>query len=282
MHTMTYAALLVGCALGVAAVTVHTQSQTGVHEGVQQGNQNAAPSQRAAATRAFLGLGAEPDKAAAERGAPIFAHNCAFCHGQNARGATGPSLITSDQVLADDHGEHLAPFLRKGIPEKGMPAFATMPDRQLIDIAEFLHLQVEDVANRGTYQVLNILVGNATQGKIYVEAHCMSCHTAETFAHIAGKYRSPEQLQRDWIWPARDETLTAEVKTAGGTISGKVVQISDFQVVLVTAAGETKTVDRTPGVEVRISDPLAAHEQIVMTLRNDDMHNVTAYLETLQ
>ena len=67
-----------------------------------------------------------------------------------------------------------------------MPAFATMSDEQLTDIAEFLHLQVEDVANRGAYQVLNILVGECGErARHYVEGHCMSCHTAETFAHIA-------------------------------------------------------------------------------------------------
>jgi hypothetical protein len=39
------------------------------------------PEQRAAATRAFLGLGPPPDKAAAARGAPLFQRNCAFCDG---------------------------------------------------------------------------------------------------------------------------------------------------------------------------------------------------------
>src|SRR3984957_9154179 len=139
-----------------------------VTTGISQNTQNASPAgaassrdQRAAATRVFLGLGAEPDKAAAARGTPLFQQNCAFCHGPQARGATGSSLITSDEVLGDDHGERLVAFLKKGRPEKGMPAFATMSDDQLTDIAEFLHLQVEEVANRGTYHVLNILVGNA-------------------------------------------------------------------------------------------------------------------------
>ena len=36
------------------------------------------------------------------------------------------------------------------------------------------------------------------------------------------------------------------------------------------------------GVEVEIRDPLAAHEPMIMTLTNDDMHNVTAYLESLK
>lgn len=274
--------LLAGSAASFAVVAASQQPQPTVHEGLQQGNQSVPSAQRAAATRAFLGLGAEPDKAAAERGAPLFAQNCAFCHGPKAHGATGPNLITSDQVLADDHGEHLVPFLRKGVPENGMPAFVAMSDRQLTDIAEFLHLQVEDVANRGTYQVLNILVGNATKGKAYVESHCMSCHTTDTFVHIASKYRSPDQLQRNWIWPTHDEAITAEVKMADGTVSGRVTQISDFEIRLITKSGEEKAMQRGAGVEVQLDDPLAAHKQIVMLLGNDDMHNVTAYLETLK
>jgi cytochrome c oxidase cbb3-type subunit III len=275
------AALLVGSATFVA-VAGSQQTQTGGQEGVQQGYQNMVPEQRSAATRAFLGLGAAPDKVAAARGEPLFEQNCAFCHGQTAHGATGPSLITSDLVLADDHGEHLTPFLKKGTPEKGMPGFETMSHQQLTDIAEFLHLQVEDVANRGAYHVLNILVGNAAKGKAYVEDHCISCHSAETFAHIATKFRSPEQLQRNWIWPVGDGNMTASVTTSRGTISGRVRQISDFRITLADGSGATHAIDRGPGVEVQIKDPLASHQEMVMRLANDDMHNVTAYLETLK
>src|SRR5207302_10457036 len=141
-----------------------------------------------------------------------------------ARGATGPSLVTSDVVLGDDHGEHLAPYVKKGVPEKGMPAFARMADTELKDIAEFLHLQVEEVANRGAYRVLNIVVGDKTKGQAYVGAHCLSCHAAETFAHFGSRFRSPEQLQRAWIWPPRSTdpklAVTATVKAReGGTIA---------------------------------------------------------------
>jgi mono/diheme cytochrome c family protein len=249
--------------------------------------QNMTPEQRAAATRAFLGLGAEPDKAAAARGEPVFQRNCAFCHGPQARGATGPNLITSDQVLGDDHGEKLVPYIRKGVPDKGMPAFASMAEDKLRDIAEFLHLQVEQVANRGAYQVLNIVVGNPAKGQASVAAHCSSCHTPETFAHIAGKFRSPEQLQRGWIWPRRtgDNSLmpTAIVKMPGGeTIAGRVTQVSDFRITLLDNSGQPHTIDRVPSVGVEIKDPLAAHQEIIQSLTNDEMHNVTAYLETLK
>ena len=253
----------------------------------QANYQNMTPEQRAAATRAFLGLGAEPDKTAAARGAPVFQRNCAFCHGPQARGATGPNLITSDQVLGDDHGEKLVPYIRKGVPEKGMPAFASISGDKLKDITEFLHLQVEQVANRGAYQVLNIVVGDPAKGQASVAAHCNSCHTSESFAHIGSKFRSPEQLQRGWIWPLHtgDSSLvpTATVKMPGGEIIvGRVTQLSDFRITLVDTSGQQHTIDRVPGVEVQIKDPLAAHQEFIQSLTNDDMHNVTAYLETLK
>jgi cytochrome c oxidase cbb3-type subunit 3 len=263
-------------------------SQEGPSTDQRQTNyRNMTPEQRAAATREFLGLGAKPDKEAAARGEPIFRQSCGFCHGLEGRGATGPNLVTSDIVLDDDHGERLAPWLKRGRPDKGMPSFETMPDTQLKDIAEFLHLEIEAIANRGTYHVLNILVGDKTKGQAYVASHCMSCHTAETFAHLGSRFRSPEQLQRGWIWPSRasDEKLavTASVKMPDGeTIAGRVTQLSDFRVTIMDAEGRKRVIERRPGVDLKIHDPLAAHEPLIMTLTNDDMHNVTTYLETLQ
>src|SRR5215831_19329744 len=118
---------------GVALVVVLTAMAQDAPQGGGRGG--GTPEQRAANTRAFLGLGPAPDKAAAERGAPLYQQNCSFCHGPQARGAEGPNLIVSDVVLGDDHGEHLAPFLKAGRPEKGMPAFLSMTDDQLKDIA---------------------------------------------------------------------------------------------------------------------------------------------------
>lgn len=248
---------------------------------------NVSPDKRAAATRAFLGLGPAPDRAAATRGAPLFQQSCAFCHGNDARGAEGPSLITSEVVLGDDHGEHLVPFLKKGRPEKGMPSFANVPDDELRAISEFIHLQVENVANRGTYHVLDILVGDAKKGSEYVQSHCKQCHSDATFSHIASKFRSPDQLQRGWIWPVRPAdhsfAVTAVIKTADNvSITGRVTQLSDFRITVVDKDGQTHVIDRGPGVDVVIKDPLAPHQAMIMTLKNDDMHDVTAYLKTLK
>jgi len=290
MGLSVFRALLAAGIFAVAEIATSQEGPTGDQPAAahQPTPQSMTPDQRGAATRTFLGLGAEPDKAAAARGNPLFQQNCAFCHGPKARGATGPGLITSDEVLGDDHGEHLLLFLKKGRPQKGMPGFATMSNDQLKDISEFIHLQVEAVANRGTYHVLNILVGNAEKGKAYVAAHCRSCHSAQTFARMGSQFRSPEQLQKGWIWPSRpagDSSLATSAivkKPDGTTIAGRVSQVSDFRISLVDSEGHAHVIERHEGLEVEIKDPLAAHQEMIMTLTNADMHNVTAYLETLK
>src|SRR5208283_5990697 len=53
-------------------------------------------------TRDFLGLGPAPDAAASARGEKIYAPSCGFCHGDKARGASGPNLVRSQIVLDDE------------------------------------------------------------------------------------------------------------------------------------------------------------------------------------
>src|SRR5262245_25723922 len=162
-------------------------------------NTPAGPPRGAQAVREFLGLGPPPDAVAAKRGAPVFAANCAFCHGPQARGAEGPSLIYSELVLKDAHGSTLAEFLKAGRPEKGMPSFATLSDDQRQYIAEFLHQQVEDVANRGTYEIKNIVLGNQKKGASYVATHCLTCHSLTGDLKGLGEKWRPADLQRNWI-----------------------------------------------------------------------------------
>lgn len=249
--------------------------------------QPAARSRAGAAqsTREFLGLGPAPDAAAARRGAPVYAANCGFCHGALARGAEGPSLIYSEMVLKDQHGTQLAEFLKAGRPDKGMPAFATLTEDQRKDVAEFVHQQIEDVANRGTYEVKNILLGDARKGAKYVAAHCLQCHSlAGDLEGLGAKWR-PVDLQRYWIMPPRTgagRAITATVRTPLRTTQGRVQQIDDFRVVLANETGESVVIERDADVVVELHDPLAPHVAMVGNLADSDMINVTAYLEGLQ
>jgi len=154
-------------------------------------------------TREFLGLGAAPDAAAAARGEKLYAPNCAFCHGDKARGASGPNLVRCTVVLRDEKGETLGPFIAKGLPDKGMPAFPNFAEGQLSDIAQFLHLQVELVANRGLYKRLNIVTGDAKAGEAYFNGAggCNQCHSPTgDLKGIASRF-DPMALQQRWLGP---------------------------------------------------------------------------------
>jgi cytochrome c oxidase cbb3-type subunit III len=263
----------------VAAVSVGQQVQQPQPPTPEQAAAQAGNPDR---TRSFLGLGVKPDAEAAKRGAPVYASNCAFCHGPTARGAEGPSLLTSDVVLGDDHGEKMVPFLHEGRPSKGMPAFAQLDDSKLKDVIEFLHLQVDDYANRGAYKVANILVGDPAKGKTMFDARCARCHsTSGDLAHVGSKFK-PLNLQRYWIAPDRNtpaRAVTATVTGPDGVVAGTLTKLDDFQVTVKDAAGMAHSVTRGPTVKVELKDPLAFHMEMIPTLQDDDIHNMTAYLE---
>lgn len=245
-------------------------------------------------TREFLGLGPAPDATAAARGEKLFAPNCAFCHGEKARGAEGPNLVRSALVLHDEKGELIGPAVTKGFPDKGMPAFPNFAEGQLYDIAQFLHLQVELVANRGTYKRLNVVTGDAKAGEVYFNGAggCKSCHSPTgDLAKIGAKYQ-PDQLQTRFIWPggggfggggrggARAQKVT--VTLAGGqSIPGTLKQMDDINISIYDASGTYRSWPRE-GLKVDLEDHLVGHRQLLDKYTDADMHNLTAYLVTLK
>jgi cytochrome c oxidase cbb3-type subunit 3 len=238
-----------------------------------------------AGTREFLGLGAPPDAAAAARGEKLYAPNCAFCHGEKARGAEGPNLVRSPLVLHDEKGETIGSAITKGFPDKGMPPFAAFTSGQLYDISQFLHLQVELVANRGTYKRLNVVTGDAKAGEARFRAICASCHSSTgDLAHIASRYE-PDQLQSRFIWPAGRGGGTRQkvtvTLTSGETITGTLKKIDDFDVSLYDSAGNYRSWPRQQ-VRVTLEDRLTGHRKLLEQYSDTEMHNLTAYLVTLK
>ncbi len=242
------------------------------------------PPGRGGNTREFLGLGPPPDAAAAARGEKLYSSNCAFCHGDKARGAEGPNLVRSETVLHDEKAETIGPAVSKGFPEKGMPAFPTFTPAQLYDLAQYLHLQVELVANRGLYKRLNVVSGNAAAGKQYFEGAggCAGCHSATgDLAHIAARY-APDQLQNRFIWPGTPRTPKVTVTTPSGeSISGTLKRISDVDISMLDSSGAYHSWP-AQSVKVQIEDRLAAHRRLLDQYTDTDIHNVTAYLVTLK
>ena len=237
--------------------------------------------------REFLGLGAAPDAAAADRGGKMYGPNCAFCHGEKATGADGPDLVRSPLVLHDEKGELIGPVLLKGRPDKGMPAFSALTADQVHDIAEFVHLKVELAANRGTYHTLNVVTGDARKGEAYFNAAggCQNCHSPTgDLAHVASRYQ-PDVLQNRFLWPAGFGTGIRKVTVTlsnGETFSGTPKRLDDFTVSLVDGSGVYRSWPRGNGVHVVVEDRLAAHRQLLGKYTDADIHDLTAYLVTLK
>jgi cytochrome c oxidase cbb3-type subunit 3 len=242
-------------------------------------------------TREFLGLGPAPDATAAARGEKLYAPNCAFCHGDKARGAEGPNLVRSPVVLHDEKGETIGQAVLKGFPDKGMPAFPNFSEGQLFDLAQFLHLQVELVANRGLYKRLNVVTGDPKAGEAYFNetGGCKSCHSATgDLAHVGTKYQ-PDQLQNRFVWPAagggrggaaRAQKVTVTLPN-GQAIAGTLKQMDDVNISIYDASGTYRSWPRE-GLKVELEDRLAGHRRLLEKYTDSDMHNLTAYLATLK
>jgi cytochrome c oxidase cbb3-type subunit III len=247
---------------------------------------------RAVRTREFLGLGRMPDAKMAAEGAKLFGPTCGFCHGADARGGTGPDLLRSPVVLDDTQGEILGPMVREGRPAKGMPTFPSFTEDQLRNIAEFLHLQVELAANRGTYKILNVVTGDAKAGEAYFNGagKCNTCHsTTGDLAHLGSKMEASD-LQQTFLYPGArgfseggpKSPPKATVSLHGKTITGTVKRQDDFYISLYDAEGNYHSMALEKGVKVLVEDNLVFHREMLDKYTNTQMHDLTAYLVTLK
>jgi len=196
-------------------------------------------------------------------------------------------------VLDDDHGELMGPVIQNGRPDKGMPAFSSLSEAQLRALAEFLHMQVELTANRGTYQVRNILTGNAKAGETYFkgEGKCYTCHSVTgDLAHIGSKL-TPVDLQAVELYPearsydfgGRHPTRQVTVTLADGTkLSGSLKHLDDFYVSLEDDQGQYHSITITKGVKAVVDDKLAFHREMLAHYTDNQIHDLTAYLVTLK
>ena len=75
-------------------------------------------------------------------------------------------------------------------------------------------------------------------------------------------------------------TLTVTTPS-GEQVSGKLAHLDEFSVALRDAAGWYHSWPRDD-VKVSVQDPLQAHRELLTQYTDADIHNLFAYLETLQ
>lgn len=229
-----------------------------------------------------------PQLSAAEQlGGAQFAQTCGFCHGRDARGASGPDLIRSSLVSHDIGGDLIGPVIRNGRPQKGMPAFQ-LSDAEIKNIAAYLHAQARvaaSVAQRipSEYPLSKLLVGNATEGKLFFEGpgKCVGCHsTRGDLQHIASKYK-PFDLQTKIAFPSGAKPTVVVTDGSGRIYSGEQIYSDEFSITLRDSDGWQRSWDRRT-VKLEFHNPLATHEKLLQQYTDAELHNVFAYLETLK
>ena len=237
------------------------------------------------------------DPQAANRGKILFGSDCASCHGPMARGsANAPDLVRSDVVLHDRYGNDIGPYLRDKHPPVQTVRLAGLTEDQIKDLANFLHQQVGNTLRSGPYtKVLNVLTGDAPAGEAYFNGAggCAKCHSPTgDLAGIASRYDAPT-LQQRMLFPrtvvfgrgamsATKPVMITVTLPNGESVSGTLVRIDDFDVAMRDGSGTYHSWKRTPDLKIELKDPYAAHNELLNTITDTDIHNLVAYLDTLK
>ncbi len=258
--------------------------------------QSPSAADKSTAASAAAIAGSKENPAAVNRGAKLFATNCGGCHGTNAKGGPGaPDLIRSVLVLDDEKGILIAPVLREGRPDQGMPK-PNLTEAQIADIVAWLHVQTYAADHRTTYTYLDVVTGDAKKGQVYFNStgKCSTCHSVTGDLAGVGKKYEPFALQSRWLQPrgGRGATASDSPRSAikvtvtlpsGESVSGTLDRIDDFNVSLYDSAGEYHSFARDGAIpKVEVHDPLKAHRDLLAQYTDADIHNVTAFLVTLK
>ena len=250
------------------------------------------------------------DPAVVARGKTLYEVNCRACHGADLRGGDigGPNLLRSQLVLNDQHGELILPVVKNGRQNPGMPVMPALPlaEEDVKAVAEYIHSVAATMRGQGSPPPgeeveLNIVVGDAKAGEAYFAAKCASCHSASgDLKGIGDRIASPLQLQNTWVTggggrggrggaPAGpgasvSREVTATITPASGAaVTGRLLRIDDFMVVIGTEDGGQRSFRRNgDSPKVQINDPLEGHRKLLTVYTDKDIHDVTAYLVTLK
>lgn len=220
-----------------------------------------------------------------------FVAQCGFCHGRDATGGeSGPDLTLSQLVADDVHGDKIGPLVREGRLDAGMPPFH-IKDQEMQAIVAFIHTQAGKFAalggGRRTVDPSDLATGNAEDGRAYFNGAggCAECHSATgDLAGIAVRYKGLALLQR-MLYPGGRPAPAPPRATftlqSGQTIVAPVAAEDEWSVTILDPLGKRQTYSKD-AVNVKVDDPLLAHFAQLGKYTDADMHNVYAYLATLQ
>ncbi|MDQ2844448.1 MAG: cytochrome c [Acidobacteriota bacterium] len=222
-----------------------------------------------------------------ETGQALFLQNCAFCHGRDAGGGeTGPDLTRSKLVAEDIKGNKIGPVVQNGRPDKGMPRFA-LSDPDIASLVAFIHTQKSQaesqVGGRRGVDPEDLQTGNAEAGKQYFNSagQCSSCHSPTgDLAGVAKRYQGLK-LEERMLYPHDAPADVTVTLASGESVTGRLAYRDEFTIGLRDSAGRYRSWP-TDQVKYTVNAPAEAHVELLGKYTDGDIHNLMAYLQTLQ
>ncbi len=222
-----------------------------------------------------------------QSGSSLFVQQCGFCHGRDAGGGEdGPDLTRSKLVAEDKGGDKIAPVIRNGRPEHGMPKF-DLPAPDIAGLVAFIHDQKiiaeSQKGGRRGVDVSDLQTGNVEAGKQYFTGagKCASCHSPTgDLAGVAVRYEGLKLEQR-MLYPKGAKAKIAVTLPSGETLSGELAYRDEFTVGMRDASRHYRSWPATH-VKYTIDEPAEAHADLLAKYTDADIHNLMAYLQTLR
>lgn len=222
-----------------------------------------------------------------QAGGTLFIQHCGFCHGRDAGGGeNGPDLTRSKLVATDVNGDKIAPVIRDGRPELGMPKF-TLPASDIANLVAFIHDQkVKAESQKGGRRgvdVADLQTGNAEAGKRYFNGAggCASCHSPTGDFSGLAKRLEGLRLEERMLYPRGAKSKVTVTLANGQTLSGELAYKDEFTIGMRDSDHHYHSWP-TKLVKFKIDSPADAHVALLARYTDDDIHNLMAYLQTLK
>jgi len=221
-----------------------------------------------------------------EAGKGLFQQNCSFCHGRDTMGGeSGPDLTRSKLVQADVKGDKISEVVLNGRAPK-MPAF-NLSQPELLSLAAYIHDQAAKAASkkggRRGVDVADLQTGNVEAGKAYFNGPgtCSTCHSPTgDLAGIATRYQGL-QLEERMLYPRDVKSHVTVTLPSGQKMEGTLAYLDEFTVGLRDSEGVYRSW-QTKKVKYVVDAPVEAHVALFSKYTDDDIHNLMAYIQTLQ
>jgi cytochrome c oxidase cbb3-type subunit 3 len=215
-------------------------------------------------------------------GKQAFESRCAGCHGLDGRGGERAPDIALNRKTRQRSDDELTQIVRRGLPETGMPPFASLGSNVKNVVAYLRQLQGKNESAR--------FPGNARKGRglFYGKARCSECHAVTgSGGFIAseltgfGGNRSPDEIRQAIIKPTSTNRLGAKMIVQmrdGREYAGVVRNEDNFSIQLQSLEGDFQLFQKSELSSFSRQPESLMPADYATTLNSDELNDLISFL----